>query len=231
MVLGLWAAALVVLVGVRSWSVILAIALAAFIVAAIVERYAAVVRARPEGLGTAALKVVRNDSGYWGGQLAHIGVALIAISLATTNGLALREIVTVDRGETAVVNGYCVRYIEPFGMSEPNRDVSGVRIEVLDSTCTTSKVVLEPRLNTYAGTTQPIGTPAVWTGWRDDVYIGIAGGSSTSVDLNVFVFPFQWLLWVGGIVVVAGGLLALMRKPLKGRRASDESASQHSGAT
>ncbi|MGI9642751.1 MAG: heme lyase CcmF/NrfE family subunit [Acidimicrobiia bacterium] len=231
MVVALWVAALIVLAGVRSWSVVLAIALAVFIISAIVERYAEVVRARPEGVGSAMAKVVRNDSGYWGGQLAHIGVALVAISLATTNGLAHREVVTVDLGETAAVGGYCVRYIEPFSASEPNREVTGVRVEVLDSTCTTSKAVLEPRLNTYAGTTQPIGTPAVWTGLRDDVYIGIAGGSSESVDLNVFVFPFQWLLWVGGMVVVAGGLLALLRKPARGLRASEGSTNQHSGAT
>jgi len=231
MVLGLWGAAFVVVIGVRSWSVVLAIGLAVFIIAAIGERYVGMVLARPEGAGSAAVKVVRNDSGYWGGQLAHVGIALVAISLATTNGLAVREMVTVPRGETAVVSGFCVRYIEPFSVSEPNRDVAGVRVEVLDEGCTTSKAILEPRLNTYAGTTQPIGTPAVWTGWRDDVYVGIAGGSSTSVDLNVFVFPFQWLLWVGGFVVVAGGLLAVSRKPAEGRGASEESTSQHSGAT
>ena len=231
LVAGLWGAAIVVLGGVRSWSVTLAIGLAVFIIAAIVERYVVMVRSRPERIGSAAAKVVRNDSGYWGGQLAHIGVALVAISLATTNGLATRDIVTVERGDTAAVSGYCLRYVEPFSASEPNRDVTGVRIEVLSEDCSTSKAILEPRLNTYAGTTQPIGTPAVWTGWRDDVYVGIAGGSTSSVDLNVFVFPFQWLLWVGGLVIVAGGTLALFRKPGGGRRTSEESTTQRSGAT
>ena len=231
MVVGLWSAALVVLLGVRSWPVTLAIGLAGFIIAAIVERYVTVVRARPEGVGTSALKVVRNDSGYWGGQLAHIGVALVAISLATTSGLAIRDVVTVPRGETAPVAGYCVRYIEPFSVSEPNREVTGVRIEVLDENCATSLAVLEPRLNTYVGTTQPIGTPSVWTGWIDDVYVGIAGGSTTAVDLNVFVFPLQWLLWVGGFVIVAGGLLALMRKPSGGRRTSEETTAHQTEAS
>lgn len=224
MVVGSWGAAIVVLSGVRSWPVTLAIGLALFIISAIVERYVSVVRARPEGVGSGALKVVRNDAGYWGGQLAHIGVALAAISLATTSGLAVREIVTVDRGEAVAVSGYCVRYVEPFSVSEPNREVAGVRIELLDRDCTASKAILEPRLNTYAGTSQPIGTPSVWTGWSDDVYVGIAGGSSSSVDLNVFVFPFQWLLWVGGFVIVAGGALALLRKPTRVRGASEEAA-------
>jgi len=36
--------------------------------------------------------------------------------------------------------------------------------------------------------------------------------------LKVLVFPLQWLLWFAGSVIVAGGLLALGRKP--GRRSS-----------
>jgi cytochrome c-type biogenesis protein CcmF len=231
MVVGLAVGALAVLIGVRSWPVVLTIVLAFFIIAAVVERYVSVVRARPESVGSGAVKVVRNDAGYWGGQLAHIGVALIAISLATTNGLALRDTVTVPQGEMATVGGYCVRYIEPFSRSEPNREVAGVRVEVLDENCTDSKAILAPRLNTYTGSSQPIGTPDVWTGPIDDVYVGIAGGSASSVDLNVFVFPFQWLLWVGGLVIVAGGLLALFRNPARGSRASEESTSQQSGVT
>jgi cytochrome c-type biogenesis protein CcmH/NrfF len=30
--------------------------------------------------------------------------------------------------------------------------------------------------------------------------------------LDVFVFPLQWLLWLGGLIVVAGGVVALGRK-------------------
>ena len=181
----------------------------------------ATVSARPERVDQAAAKVVRNDAGYWGGQLAHIGVALVVISLATTNGLATRTTVTIPQGETAAVGGYCLSYVEPFARSEPNREVTGIRVAVLDGGCDEVLAVLEPRLNTYAGTSQPIGTPDVWTGLVDDVYVGIAGGTTESVDLNVFVFPFQWMLWIGGLVIVAGGALALVRKPLERSASSD----------
>jgi cytochrome c biogenesis factor len=36
------------------------------------------------------------------------------------------------------------------------------------------------------------------------------------------VFPFQWLLWFGGIVVVAGGVIAYWRKPSRRREASEQ---------
>jgi cytochrome c biogenesis factor len=33
------------------------------------------------------------------------------------------------------------------------------------------------------------------------------------IRLKVLIFPLQWLLWVGGLTIVAGGVLALGRKP------------------
>jgi cytochrome c-type biogenesis protein CcmF len=174
--------------------------------------------------------VVANDRGYWGGQLSHIGLAIVAISLATTNGLAIRGTVTIEQGSSAVVAGYCFTYIEPFSISEPNRDVTGVRIAVMDASCSETKKILEPRVNVYAGGSQPIGTPSVWTGPIDDVYLGIAGGSSGVVDLNVFIFPFQWMLWAGGLIVVGGGVLAMFRKPLHTPRASESVTATGAGS-
>ncbi len=218
--IGAWAAATAVLVGVRSVGVVITVGLAVFVISAIVGRLVTVVRARPEGPLRGVGVVVRNDAGYWGGQLSHVGVALVAIALATTNGLAVRETVTIGRGDTAIVASHCLRYLEPFSVQEPNREVTGVRIEVLDASCADTRAVLSPRVNSYPGTSQPIGTPSVSTGLRDDVYLGIAGGSATEVDLNVFVFPLQWLLWFGGLVVVAGGMLAMIRKPVRTDAAS-----------
>jgi cytochrome c-type biogenesis protein CcmF len=228
---GLVAGAIAVAVGVGSLSVVITIALGFFVIAAIAIRFFEVVHKRPEGFLAASSKVFGNDPGYWGGQVAHIGLAFVAISLATTAGLAVRETVALSPGETAEASGYCVAYIEPFSRTEPNRLVQGVRIAVMDRTCSTTRAELEPRINTYEGTSQPIGTPDVWTGFVDDVYIGIAGGSAERIELNVFVFPLQWLLWVGGMIVVAGGLIALRRKPGRGHRTSKDRKAQEPGTT
>jgi len=177
------------------------------------------------------MKVFGNDPGYWGGQISHIGMVLVAIALATTSGLALRDTVALAPGETAVVGSYCIGYTDSFSRSESNRLVQGVRVSVMDETCTTSKAELQPRINTYEGTSQPIGTPDVWTGIIDDVYVGIAGGSAERIELNVFVFPLQWLLWVGGLILVAGGLTALRRKPATHRGASEEVEAHEPGSS
>jgi cytochrome c-type biogenesis protein CcmF len=212
---GLVASAGVVLLGVRSVGVVAAVGLAVFVIATIGGWYLHVVRgqrATDKAWGEALSLPVRNDPGYWGGQVSHIGLALVAIAIATTSGLAVRETVTLAAGETAVVGGYCVRYVEPFARSEPNREVEGVRIQLLDGTCSEPMTVLEPRVHLYPNATQPVATPAVWTGPRHDVYVNLGGGTTEAVVLQVSVFPLQWLLWLGGLVIVAGGVIALRRK-------------------
>ena len=45
----------------------------------------------------------------------------------------------------------------------------------------------------------------------DDVYLTIADVDDQAIVLSVLIFPLQRLLWVGGLIVVAGGLVALGR--------------------
>ncbi|MCL1593885.1 MAG: cytochrome c biogenesis protein CcsA [Actinomycetia bacterium] len=220
-VVGLVAGALaVVWKGIDSVSVVVTIVLTAFVLTAIIGRFVSVVRGRPESVARASVKVLRNEPGYWGGQIAHIGIALMALAIATTGGLALRDTVALAQGETAVVGSYCIRYIEPVARVEPNRTVSGVVVEVLDESCSRVLSTLEPRVNSYPGSAQPIGTPAVRTGLTDDVYLAIAGGGAERIELNVFIFPLQSLLWAGGFIVLVGGLFSMVPKPRKQHRTS-----------
>jgi len=161
----------------------------------------------------ALLTTVSNDKGFWGGQTAHIGLALSVVAIATTSVLATRTEIPLTVGERAIVGGYCVEYVEPFSRVEPERNVSGARIAVLDSTCVETRRVLEPRLHEYPKFGQVITTPQVWSTWSDDVYLSLAALDAAGIRLKVLLFPFQWLLWLGGIIIVAGGVLALGRKP------------------
>ena len=224
-VVGLVAGAVGVGWGIDSTSVVLTIVLTFFVVTAIAVRFVSVVHARPESVFASSAKTLRNEPGYWGGQIAHIGIALMALAIATTGGLATRDLVALNQGESAVVAGYCIRYVEPVSRVEPNRTVTGVTVEVLDESCSDVIDTLEPKVNTYPGSSQPIGTPAVSTGFVNDVYLAIAGGSAERIELNVFVFPLQWVLWAGGAIVVFGGLFSMIPKPSKQHRASDQGAS------
>ena len=213
---GLASAALTVLAGVSSLGVVTVVGLAGFVIGNIVAFYVHQAgRAHRGGKSwpAALWSTVRNEKGFWGGQVAHIGVALSVVAIATTSVLAIRTEVPLALGETAIVEGYCVEYLGSFSRVEPERNVVGARVGVLDVTCSNTRQVLEPRLHEYPKFGQVITTPTVWTTWSDDVYLSLAAFDESGIRLKVLIFPFQWLLWIGGFIIVAGGALALGRKP------------------
>jgi cytochrome c-type biogenesis protein CcmF len=221
LIVGLCAGAAAVLLGVWSVPVIIVIVLASFVIATLVGHFVHRVRARVtvagETSGAAAWGLVTREPGYWGGQLSHLGVALAAIAIATTSGLAVREEVRVDVGERVGVAGYCVGYEGAFTRQEPNRTVDGVDIRLYRDDCTSEIALLQPSVNRFPNSTQPVGTPSVRWGLVEDVYVTITSGDARSVGLDVFVFPLQWMLWFGGAVTVAGGLWAFAgrRRPVR----------------
>ena len=222
---GLGSAAAAVLLGVRSVPVVLVVGLAGFVIGTIGHLFVAQSRrARAGGKPwwQAVTSTFGNDLGFWGGQVAHIGVALVAVALATTSALAVRTEVALAQGETAVVDAYCIEYLSAFERAEPERLVQGARVAVYGASCTNEQARLEPRLHEYPKFGQIIATPDVWTGPVDDVYLTIAGVDGEVVRFSVLVFPLQWLLWLGGIVIVAGGVIALGRKVRTGTPATSD---------
>jgi cytochrome c biogenesis factor len=73
---------------------------------------------------------------------------------------------------------------------------------------------LTPRLvifqqNPFQGA-QPIGVPALHSTPRQDIYVTLVEPSRDlgSVRLHVLVNPLLWWIWVGGAIVLLGGLVA-----------------------
>ncbi len=202
--------AVTVLIGVRSIPTVVIVVLAAFVIGVITRHFLVQLRPlrRDRSLPAAVGRLLGRDTGYWGGQISHIGVALLAVAIATSTGLAVREQVRLAPGESAVVGNYCLAYDAPFRTEEPNRVVEGAEMRLLRSDCTTEIRTIMPRLHRYPNAAQPVATPEVRTGLVEDVYVTLAGGNAEELVLDVFIFPLMWMLWAGGLITVAGGFWA-----------------------
>jgi len=201
-----------VLVGVRSVPVVLITVLSTFVIGVAVRRFweqAGVVRRSGVTAGSAMTRVLGGDPGYWGGQIAHIGVALVALAIATSTGLASRSEVHLAEGDTAVVDGYCVEYLGSTTRTEPQRTVTAARVRLLRDDCQREIGVLAPSINEYRRP-PAVASPAIHVGIVEDTFLSLVGGTTSEIVLGVYVFPLQWLLWAGGLVTVGGGAFAYL---------------------
>jgi len=213
--IGLAGGALAVLLGVRAAWPILTFTLAGFVAAVIVRHlYTQTERIRSRAeltRGAAMIKVISGDPGFWGGQLSHLGVLIIAVGIAGSSGLGIADTTTIAIGESVPFAGYSLEYRAPFTRSEPNRDVIGARLFISQDGQTIG--ALEPRLNRFAGVGQFIPTPGVMSLLSGDLYVSAVDIQADTVTVDVWWFPLQWMVWLGGLVIAIGGVWsAIMRR-------------------
>lgn len=198
-----------VLLGVRSRGALVAIVLAVFVATPPIRELVRLTRARVgkgASVGSALATILGRERGYWGGMLAHLGVALVVIGIAGSAGLATthREVV-LARGEMVTVGEYELSYTSGFTVTEPQRTVTGAAIELRrDDRLVT---VLRPTINDYR--VQAVPTPAVDTSPARDVYVSLRAIDGARAVVDMHVFPLQWMVWFGGFTVAAGGFWAL----------------------
>lgn len=227
--LALGAGALAVIFSYRNPFLLLGILTSSFVVFVIVANLFRTARtlARKRGLGlpTATLRVMRNDARYWGGQISHLGVAIVALGIVASSSLSVETTVELSQGETATVAGYEITFLEEFQRAEPQRSSIGAMIDVSHQGDSVS--VLEPKLNQY-GSSQTIATPAVHTSLRGDVYMTIKSISPVGVTLGVWWFPFIWMVYAGGLLAGLAGLWSRLagRRPRE-RIPAREQAADH----
>jgi cytochrome c-type biogenesis protein CcmF len=138
-----------------------------------------------------------------GGMVVHLGVVLVGIALAASQSYAHEREVTLSQGETATVAGHTVQLVGS------NVDTDARRTEYQALVKIDGGQVYAPTIQLFAEGQQSIGTPSVRTGFAEDVYLAVLSApEGDSVSLRVIVQPLILWLWVGGIVMFGGTLLA-----------------------
>jgi len=143
-------------------------------------------------------------------------VIIVALALSGT-GRTERE-VTLNQGEHMVLGDYVIQYDEVWGEQEPQRFVVGSTFTIFKEGEELGQ--MQPRMNYYTGSQQPIATPAVKSSLKEDLYLTLMafdrerGGYAT---VRAILNPAVPWLWIGGMIVALGGILAVAPQRKAGR--------------
>ena len=161
-----------------------------------------------EGLAAALWGVTSRARRRFGGYIVHMGVLLVAVAVAASSNYRTQSHQTLLEGQTATVAGYTLTYLGAETLNEPHRMAQLARFGVSRGGSDLGE--LSPAMNHYKRMGQPIGTPAVRSGLRDDLYLSLiqVDQASKTVSLDVIVEPLVWWIWFGGGVMVLGTLVA-----------------------
>ncbi|HVM40262.1 MAG TPA: heme lyase CcmF/NrfE family subunit [Acidimicrobiia bacterium] len=203
----------VAIAGGRGVAQLLAFGLGAFAVAGVVRQVVVGVSARRRadgvGAGRALARMVAGNRRLYGGLVVHVGVVLVAIALAASQGYATKREFRLEQGQSASVRDYTVTYLGRSVTATGQKRTVAARVAVERDG--SSLGVLEPAVHIFPNATQAIGTPSVHTGITEDFYVTLVS-SPTDADratIGVAVNPMVLWLWIGGGVMVVGTALAV----------------------
>jgi cytochrome c-type biogenesis protein CcmF len=206
--------------GLRAPYAVAAFAFAAFSLIGNVQEFAygAAARRRAHGEAplTALYRLIRANNRRYGGYIAHIGVVALAVGITASSTFRSEDTRTLRPGESMTVEGYAVRFDELWANEEPHRWVVGARLVAFRDGRELGP--LEPRLNFYGERAEPITTPAVRSRPVSDLYVNLLAfdENGAHATLGVIVEPLVFWIWVGGMIVGLGALIAALprRRPV-----------------
>ncbi len=193
---------------------VLAYGLAAFCAAGIFRNFGVAVRARRSALhepvARAVAGTVRGNPRRWGGLVVHLGVVMIAVALAASQGSATRRSVQLAKGESAVVAGNRITYLGSSVTQTAQKATLRSRFAIHDGS--DSLGVYAPAISTYPNVTQGIATPSVHVGLARDIYLALVAAPDDTgrVTVQILVNPMVMWLWVGGAMMALGTVLCLV---------------------
>ncbi len=163
--------------------------------------------AHDESWPLALARLVAGNRRRYGGYIAHVGVFLVALGITVSSTMRQEREGTLKPGETLEVSGYRVRLQRTWTRDEARRSVVGATVEILRGD--RSRGVMEPRMNFYRATQDPVPTPAVRSSIFGDLYLNLMafrpdGGTAT---IRAIYQPLVPWIWFGGGVVVIGAII------------------------
>ncbi len=203
------------LLGVSEIWAAVAFSVLAFVIATIVQDFWRLTNARRRGATesypTAFLMVIHKARRHYGGYFVHLGVVMIALGIVGSSFFKLETQGTLMAGETMDVGNYALRYENIDVIELPNKDRVEATVSVLERGTTRLLGYLRPRKDFHHNSEQPQTEVAVRTTIREDLYIVLAGWDNNGeiVTFQVTVNPLVVWIWIGGFVLLGGGVLSL----------------------
>lgn len=161
-------------------------------------------KTRYKGLLKGARSLTRS---YWGMQLAHAGIAVCALGVVLSSQYSAERDLRLSPGESVELGGYRFVFEGAAHHEGPNFTSDKGTVRVLDGD--RQIAVLHPEKRLYTVQQSMMTEAGIDAGFTRDLYVALGeplGDGAWAV--RVHVKPFVRWIWLGGLLMGLGGVLA-----------------------
>jgi cytochrome c-type biogenesis protein CcmF len=205
----------VVSLGVRMWSAGLCFAFSGMVVGTILQEFWRGARVRQGATGTdlftALIGLVGRNKRRYGGYVVHVGVVLIFLGFAGSNGFKKEEVHELHPGEQVVVGDYTVRFDALKVSDDGQKQAVTAHMTVFKGGQELGKMY-PARWSFRKHEDEPTSEVAIRRSFADDLYIAMPtyNAAEQIAQVRVTVNPLINWLWAGYAVVAIGTAIALL---------------------
>ncbi|MFL0427363.1 heme lyase CcmF/NrfE family subunit [Moraxella sp. 179-F 1C4 NHS] len=161
----------------------------------------------------------RLHMGYWGMQLAHLGILLSVMGIAITTSLSIEKDIAMQKNQSVEVQGY------QFTMDELKK-IRGANFDATQAVVSVRKnnqvvATLYPEKRHYVVSQMPMTEASIQYNPLRDIYMAmgepILGVNQTEATadkwaVRIYIKPGVRWVWWGGFVLALGAILSMFDK-------------------
>ena len=149
---------------------------------------------------------------YWGMVIGHLGIAVTIVGVAVVSNYASERTVRMAPGTTVEIAGYRFTMNELVSRRGANflADTAVLDVHSIDSG---RHFQMRPEKRLYLATGMPMTQVALRPGLLRDLYVAMGEDlKDGSWAMRIQYKPFVRWLWLGGLLMALGGVLAIIDK-------------------
>jgi cytochrome c-type biogenesis protein CcmF len=148
---------------------------------------------------------------YWGMQVAHIGIAVVALGVVLSSQNSAERDLRMAPGESVELGGYTFVFEGAQHYQGPNFTSDRGTLNVLEDG--KEITVLHPEKRLYTVQRSMMTEAGIDAGFTRDLYVALGEPLENGAwAVRVHVKPFVRWIWFGGLITALGGVLAALDK-------------------
>lgn len=203
---------------------LLGFTLSAFVVFTILFDTALAVGARKriagEGIVGALVTLARRNQRRYGGLIVHLGIVLIVLGIAGSMSYSVEREATLQVKEGLSIGRYYLQFEGLRGSQQPTHYRVDAAFRLFNEGHDLG--VFGPALKFFPTQQSPVGRGVFRSTLKEDLYLILSGFSELQENratLKVLVRPMVVWIWLGGVVVALGTIVAIW--PVRGSSARE----------
>jgi len=158
----------------------------------------------------------RTPLAVWGMVLAHLGVAVAILGMASDSAFTREKLAASRPGDTVSVGPWLVEFKQVMPAAGPNWTALEAELRASRGSGVT---VLKPQSRFFPDPPTTTNEAAIDTSWNGQLYAVLGERDEQGRwQLRLWWKPFVTLIWLGGILIALGGALALLGRLFRERQ-------------